>query len=104
MTRLKEAFKSSSHEFRQALLLLFGWRVDRTKEGQYKLSSQYADSPDDYLFFVINDDVVNMVETPFSATIPNLIEIHLTRQQSVPMFINAVQSELFEQQTAQIMA
>ncbi|XP_011502021.1 PREDICTED: mitotic spindle assembly checkpoint protein MAD1 [Ceratosolen solmsi marchali] len=99
ITRLKEAFKASSHEYRQACYQLFGWRVDRTKESQYKLSSQYAESPDDYLFFIVNEDGVNMIETPFSATLTTLIERHLQRQHSVPMFLNAVQSELFDQQT-----
>ncbi|XP_001604630.2 mitotic spindle assembly checkpoint protein MAD1 [Nasonia vitripennis] len=99
IARLKEAFKASSQEYRQACYQLFGWRVDRTKEGQYKLSSQYADSPDDYLFFIVNDDGVNMIETPFSATLSAFIERYLKIQHSVPMFLNAVQSELFDQQT-----
>ncbi|XP_014207576.1 mitotic spindle assembly checkpoint protein MAD1 [Copidosoma floridanum] len=98
--RLKEAFKASSHEYRQACYQLFGWRVDRTKEGQYKLSSQYAESPDDYLFFIVNEDGVNMIETPFSSTLTTFIERHLKLQHSVPMFLNAVQSDLFDQQTA----
>lgn len=96
---MKEAFKASSHEYRQACYQLFGWRVDRTKEGQYKLSSQYAESPDDYLFFIVSEDGVNMIETPFSATLNVFIERHLKVQQSVPMFLNAVQSDLFDQQT-----
>ncbi|KAJ8675991.1 hypothetical protein QAD02_011777 [Eretmocerus hayati] len=99
ISRLKEAFKASSHEYRQACYQLFGWRVDRTKEGQYKLSSQYAESPDDYLFFLVNEDGVNMVETPFSSTLTDLIQRHLQIQHSVPMFLNAVQSDLFNQQT-----
>lgn len=99
ISRLKEAFKASSHEYRQACYQLFGWRVDRAKEGQYKLSSQYAESPDDYLFFFVNEDGVNMIETPFSATLSIFIERHLKQQRSVPMFLNAVQSDLFDQQT-----
>ncbi|KAJ8668557.1 hypothetical protein QAD02_010220 [Eretmocerus hayati] len=99
ISRLKEAFKASSHEYRQACYQLFGWRVDRTKEGQYKLSSQYAESPDDYLVFLVNEDGVNMVETPFSSTLTDLIQRHLQIQHSVSMFLNAVQSDLFNQQT-----
>ncbi|KAK0172583.1 hypothetical protein PV328_005884 [Microctonus aethiopoides] len=99
ITRLKDAFKASSQEYRQACYQLFGWRVDRTKEGRYKLSSQYADSPDDYLYFHVGDGV-DLLETPFSATLGPLIEQHLQIQHSVPMFLNAVQSELFILQTA----
>ncbi|XP_058810702.1 mitotic spindle assembly checkpoint protein MAD1 [Phymastichus coffea] len=104
ISRLKEAFKASSHEYRQTCYQLFGWRVDRTKEGQYKLSSQYAESPDDYLFFLVNEDGVNMVETPFSATLTTFIERHLQLQHSVPMFLNAVQSDLFDQQTMNVVS
>ncbi|KAF7997150.1 hypothetical protein HCN44_005427 [Aphidius gifuensis] len=98
IARLKEAFKVSSQEYRQACYQLFGWRVDRTKEGRYKLSSQYAESPDDYLFFQVGEGV-DLLETAFSATLGELIERHLQIQHSVPMFLNAVQTELFSQQT-----
>ena len=100
ISRLKDAFKISSHEYRQACYQLFGWRVDRTKEGHYKLSSQYADSPNDYLFFIVSENDVNLIETPFSATLDTFIEQYLKKQHSVPMFLNAVQSDLFDQQTA----
>ncbi|XP_003703551.1 mitotic arrest-deficient 1 [Megachile rotundata] len=99
IARLKEAFKASSQEYRQACYQLFGWRVDRTKEGRYKLFSQYAESPDDYLFFQISGDGVDLLETAFSATLESLMEQHLHRQHSVPMFLNAVQTDLFNQQT-----
>ncbi|XP_026666569.1 mitotic spindle assembly checkpoint protein MAD1 isoform X2 [Ceratina calcarata] len=99
IARLKEAFKASSQEYRQACYQLFGWRVDRTKEGRYKLSSQYAESPDDYLFFKIGENCVDLLETAFSATLGHLVEQHLQRQHSVPMFLNAVQTDLFNQQT-----
>lgn len=100
ITRLKEAFKASSQEYRQACYQLFGWRVDRTKEGRYKLSSQYAESPDDFLFFLVGEEGVDLLETEFSATLGAFIERHLQQQHSVPMFLNAVQAELFSQQTA----
>ncbi|KOC68502.1 Mitotic spindle assembly checkpoint protein MAD1 [Habropoda laboriosa] len=99
IARLKEAFKASSQEYRQACYQLFGWRVDRTKEGRYKLSSQYAESPEDFLFFHIGEEGVDLLETAFSATLGSLVEQHLQRQHSVPMFLNAVQTDLFNQQT-----
>lgn len=99
ITRLKEAFKASSQEYRQACYQLFGWRVDRTKEGRYRLSSQYAESPEDFLFFKIGEEGVDLLETAFSATLGILVERHLQQQHSVPMFLNAVQTDLFNQQT-----
>ncbi|XP_076623924.1 mitotic arrest-deficient 1 [Colletes latitarsis] len=99
IARLKEAFKASSQEYRQACYQLFGWRVDRTKEGRYKLYSQYAESSEDFLFFNIGEEGVDLLETAFSATLVPLVEQYLRRQHSVPMFLNAVQSDLFSQQT-----
>ncbi|XP_078045428.1 mitotic arrest-deficient 1 [Augochlora pura] len=99
IARLKDAFKASSQEYRQACYQLFGWRVDRTKEGRYKLSSQYAETPEDFLFFHIGEDGVDLLETAFSATLGILVEQHLQRQHSVPMFLNAVQTDLYNQQT-----
>ncbi|XP_054004659.1 mitotic spindle assembly checkpoint protein MAD1 isoform X1 [Hylaeus anthracinus] len=99
IARLKEAFKASSQEYRQACYQLFGWRVDRTKEGRYKLYSQYAESSEDFLFFHIGEDGVDLLETAFSATLVPLVEQYLQRQHSVPMFLNAVQTDLFNQQT-----
>ncbi|KAG7187922.1 hypothetical protein KM043_013886 [Ampulex compressa] len=97
--RLKEAFKASSQEYRQACYQLFGWRVDRNKEGCYKLSSMYAESQEDFLFFHVAEEGVDLLETAFSTTLGNLVERHLRGQRSVPMFLNAVQGELFAQQT-----
>lgn len=96
---MTEAFKASSQEYRQACYQLFGWRVDRTKEGYYKLLSQYAESPDDFLFFHVREEGVDLLETAFSTNLSSLIEQYLQRQHSVPMFLNAVQSDLFSQQT-----
>lgn len=54
MQRLKEAFKKTSQDFRESCYSLLGYKVDRN-ESHYKLSSLYADSPDDYFMFqVIN--------------------------------------------------
>lgn len=100
IARLKEVFKASSSEFRQACYQLFGWRIDRAKEGMYKLSSQYAESPDDFLCFQMNNDEdLLLLETTFSATLNDLIEKHLHIQKSIPMFLSAVQTDLFSQQT-----
>ncbi|XP_032666552.1 mitotic spindle assembly checkpoint protein MAD1 isoform X2 [Odontomachus brunneus] len=99
IARLKEAFKASSQEYRQACYQLFGWRVDRSKEGCYKLMSQYAESSDDFLFFHVGEEGVDLLETSYSMNLSNLIEQFLQKQHSVPMFLNAVQSDLFSHQT-----
>lgn len=55
MQRLKEAFKKTSTEFRDCVYNLLGYKVDRlqNKGGLFRLSSMYAESPDDYLLFKV---------------------------------------------------
>ncbi|XP_014484736.1 PREDICTED: mitotic spindle assembly checkpoint protein MAD1 [Dinoponera quadriceps] len=99
IARLKEAFKASSQEYRQACYQFFGWRVDRSKEGCYKLMSQYAESPEDFLSFHVGEEGVDLLQTPYSTNLNSLIEQYLQKQHSVPMFLNALQSDLFNHQT-----
>lgn len=61
--------------------------------------SQYAESPDDFLFFHVGEEGVDLLETSYSINLSNLIEQFLQKQHSVPMFLNAVQSDLFSHQT-----
>lgn len=53
--RLKEAFKKTSSEFRDCVYNLLGYKVDRlqNKGGLFRLSSMYAESPNDYLLFKV---------------------------------------------------
>lgn len=81
---------------------MFGWRIDRNKDGRYKISSQYAESPDDYLYFQHSEDGMHLLETEYSTTLGLLIEEYLQKQDSVPMFLNALQSDLYSQQTNMI--
>lgn len=100
ITRLRELFKASSQEYRHACYCMFGWKVDRVKERHYKLFSQYAESPDDYLCLKVDEENgVELLETDFSATLSTFVENYLHTQHSVPMFLNAVQQELYSMQT-----
>ncbi|KAG8280544.1 Mitotic spindle assembly checkpoint protein MAD1 [Homalodisca vitripennis] len=49
--RLREVFKTTSHEFREAVYQLFGYKVDGLPNKIYRLSSLYAEAPDDHLLF-----------------------------------------------------
>ncbi|XP_065340323.1 mitotic spindle assembly checkpoint protein MAD1 [Cloeon dipterum] len=98
-TRLKEAFKKTSQNFRQALYLILGYKMDGCKDGTYKLTSMYSDSNDHLLFKVKEDDTVEMLETPFAETIQELIRLHLNEQGSIPAFLSALTLDLFSQQS-----
>lgn len=51
--RLVEAFKKTSHEFRETCYQLLGYKIDMPATGQYRLASMYAESPHDYLLFKV---------------------------------------------------
>jgi hypothetical protein len=52
--RLKDAFKATGHEFREAIFNLFGYKVDALPSKVYRLSSLYAQAPDHHLIFKVN--------------------------------------------------
>ncbi|XP_067631310.1 mitotic spindle assembly checkpoint protein MAD1 [Eurosta solidaginis] len=102
MKKMKECYKSASMEFREVCYLLFGYRIDRLGlNTNYKLSSMYAESPDDYLNFRLNEanHALDMLETPYSATLKSLIESQLVGNKSLPAFLSALTLELFQRTT-----
>jgi mitotic spindle assembly checkpoint protein MAD1 len=52
--RLVEAFKKTSHEFREVCYQLLGYRLDFPSQNQYKLMSMYAESPEDFFLFKVS--------------------------------------------------
>lgn len=60
----------------------------------------YAESQDDYLNFRLNEsNVLDMLETPYSATLKPMIEIQLVGNKSLPVFLSALTLELFQRTT-----
>lgn len=51
--RLCEVFKKKSHDFRDAMYMLFGYKIDVLSTNQYRLCSQYAFDPQDILLFQV---------------------------------------------------
>lgn len=99
--RLIEAFKGKSKEFRELVYRLMGYQVKETDESNiYKLSSMYAESPDDFfLFELANDGTLNLLSTEFSNSLEDLIEAYLSQEESYPVFLSAVTIDLFNRQT-----
>jgi mitotic spindle assembly checkpoint protein MAD1 len=60
--RMHEAFRITSQEFRDVCYMLLGYRIDRLKPKLYRLSSMYAESPNDHLLF----EVCRKTELPFT--------------------------------------
>ncbi|XP_071426971.1 mitotic spindle assembly checkpoint protein MAD1 isoform X3 [Pithys albifrons albifrons] len=100
--RLKEVFQTKIQEFRKVCYTLTGYQIDITTENQYRLSSIYAEHQGDCLLFKASSSSggkMQLLETEFSRTIGELIELHLLHQDSIPAFLSALTLELFSRQT-----
>ncbi|XP_059717629.1 mitotic spindle assembly checkpoint protein MAD1 isoform X1 [Haemorhous mexicanus] len=100
--RLKEVFQTKIQEFRKVCYTLTGYQIDITTENQYRLSSIYAEHQGDCLLFKASSSSggkMQLLETEFSRTIGELIELHLLRQDSIPAFLSALTLDLFSRQT-----
>ncbi|XP_048176951.1 mitotic spindle assembly checkpoint protein MAD1 isoform X1 [Corvus hawaiiensis] len=100
--RLKEVFQTKIQEFRKVCYTLTGYQIDITTENQYRLSSMYAEHQGDCLLFKASSSSggkMQLLETEFSRTIGELIELHLLRQDSIPAFLSALTLDLFSRQT-----
>jgi len=104
--RLKEMFRERINSYREAVYLLFGYKVelysaDSVPGGhpQLKLKSLYAENPDDSLIFQWKDDVLELMETPFAASLDEHVMQTLRSSNAVPVFLANVSLDLFEKQT-----
>lgn len=98
--KLKEYFKSSMQEFRNVTYMLLGYKIDRSSNSQYKLTSMYAESIDNQLWFQLNSDGnLNLLENNFSSSLDDMVEHHLRQQKSIPMFLSAITMDLFNNRT-----
>ncbi|XP_057385214.1 mitotic spindle assembly checkpoint protein MAD1 isoform X3 [Balaenoptera acutorostrata] len=102
--RLKEVFQTKIQEFRKVCYTLTGYQVDITTENQYRLTSMYAERKTDCLIFKAagpSGTKMQLLETEFSrtATVQELIGLHLLQQASIPAFLSALTLDLFSRQT-----
>ncbi|XP_066505330.1 mitotic spindle assembly checkpoint protein MAD1 [Hoplias malabaricus] len=101
--RLKEVFQKKIQEFRTVCYVLTGYQIDITVENQYRLTSVYAEHMEDCLLFKASGTVgtgsMQLLETDFSRTLTELVDLHLFHQKSIPVFLSAVTLDLFSRQT-----
>uniref|UniRef100_A0A1B0A9Q5 Mitotic spindle assembly checkpoint protein MAD1 n=1 Tax=Glossina pallidipes TaxID=7398 RepID=A0A1B0A9Q5_GLOPL len=99
--KMKDCYKSAAMELREVVYMLFGYRIDRVGSNtNYKISSMYAESPDDYLNFRLNEsNVLDMLETPYSASLKALIQTQLVGNKSLPAFLSTLTLDLFQRST-----
>ncbi|XP_063171266.1 mitotic spindle assembly checkpoint protein MAD1 [Candoia aspera] len=100
--RLKEVFRAKIQDFRKVCYKLTGYQIDMTTENQYRLTSVYAERREDCLIFKASRSSgakMQLLETEFSQTVRELIDLHLLQQDSIPAFLSAVTLDLFSRQT-----
>ncbi|XP_058462677.1 mitotic spindle assembly checkpoint protein MAD1 [Malaya genurostris] len=101
---IKEIYKAASNEFREVCYMLFGYRVDRVGNTNYRISSMYAESEEEYLNFRLNESgtVLNMLETAYSESIADMVTTHLGTHGSLPAFLSTLTMDLFNRTTVMV--
>jgi len=94
--RLMEAFKKTSHEFREVVYHLTGYRIDVLSDHKYRLLPLYSDNQEESLLFQKSKSgEIQMLESEFSLELGELMEEHLERNNSIPMFLAGLIMQLF---------
>jgi mitotic spindle assembly checkpoint protein MAD1 len=97
--RLMEAFKKTSHDFREVVYQLTGYRIDVLANHKYRLTPLDAERPGDHLLFQkTNSGEVQMLESDFSVELGELMELHLEKHNSIPMFLAGLTRRLWRVQ------
>ena len=97
--RLMEAFKKTSQDFREVVYHLTGYRIDVLQENKYRMLPLYAESQDDSLLFQKSKSgEIQMLESEFSLELGELMEEHLERNNSIPMFLAGLIMQLYYKQ------
>ncbi|CAH0550480.1 unnamed protein product [Brassicogethes aeneus] len=101
MQKLKDYFKTSMQEFRDVIYILLGYKIDRNGSSLYKLRSAYAEREEHMICFEINNKNgdLNLLENEYSATLEDMINLHLRHQKSFPVFLSALTMNLFNEKT-----
>lgn len=104
MKKMKDCFKAASKEFRDVCYMLLGYRIDRVgANSHYRISSMYAESPEDYLSISVNEsNCLALLESPYSQTLKPAIDQQLAANNSFPAFFAALTLELFQRATVTI--
>jgi hypothetical protein len=103
IARLKEVFKEKISEFREAVHVLFGYRIDMSDQ-RCRLLSQYSSSAKDALLFDLRRNergvlVVELLENAYSRSLGPELTNYLYKLHSMPAFLSNHTIELFSSQT-----
>lgn len=98
--KILTSFRKASREFREVCYLLTGFRIDALKNSIYRLSSMYANSEDDKLFFEISPDgSIQLLKNDYSDLLSDHIKTYLENADSFPAFLASITLDLFKSST-----
>lgn len=103
ITRMKQLFRKTISEYKEALFLLFGWKVDMEigENPQLILRSMFAESEGDWLVFQWNkaSGSFNLMRSDYASSLSTSQMGFLTSLNSCPAFLSSLTLHLFESQT-----
>ncbi|XP_035785655.1 mitotic spindle assembly checkpoint protein MAD1-like [Anopheles albimanus] len=101
MKQMKEKFREASVEFRDICYLLFGYRVDRVSNNNYRVRSMYADNDEDYLNFQLDESSgkLNMLASRYGQSLLEQVDGLLNMHGSLPVFLSTLTLDLFKRTT-----
>ncbi|CAH0515086.1 unnamed protein product [Peronospora belbahrii] len=103
--RLKQVFGDQIRQYREAVYLLTGYKVDLKKsDGKelLRLRSVYAEHDDDELLVCMKaDGSLELLDSEFCSQINQRVFAYLTTCRSFPAFLSTLTLHLFEKQTFQ---
>ncbi|XP_034651518.1 mitotic spindle assembly checkpoint protein MAD1 [Drosophila subobscura] len=102
--KTKEHFMAARKEFRDVVYMLLGYRIDRVGyKSNYRVTSMYAESPDDYFSIALSEsNDLALLETPYSETLQPALDQQLAANNSFPPFFSSLTLDLFQRATVTI--
>ncbi|EDW36037.1 GL16896 [Drosophila persimilis] len=99
--KTKEYFMAARKEFRDVVYMLLGYRIDRVGyKSNYRVTSMYAESPDDYFSIALSEsNDLALLETPYSETLQPALDQQLAANNSFPPFFSSLTLDLFQRAT-----
>ncbi|CAG9863182.1 unnamed protein product [Phyllotreta striolata] len=92
---LRNYLKSNFQELRNVIYVLFGYKMDRTKNSLYTLANMYAEKPEDVICFQYADGNMHLLQNEFTASLEHMINLHVKQQNSIPVFLSSLTLDLF---------
>uniref|UniRef100_A0A6G1SMU5 Mitotic spindle assembly checkpoint protein MAD1 n=1 Tax=Aceria tosichella TaxID=561515 RepID=A0A6G1SMU5_9ACAR len=94
--KILTSLKKTAFGFREACLLLTGYRVDALKDNIYRLSLEPSNSDERLFFDIKRDGRVVLLENDYSKRFSRHINTYLKNADSYPAFLAAIILESFE--------